>query len=296
MGGLKLEEQARLTRKVLWLILFLNLGVAGAKILWGLLSGSASLTADGFHSLSDGTSNIIALITLAIASRPPDPSHPYGHGKFEAFATGAIGLMLLSIAAGVGRSAWERWQAPVEVQVTAVSFAVLLITFVVNLWVATYEARKAKELGSGILLADSHHTRSDLFVTLSVFGSLVATRAGYPWVDTLVAGGVALAIGWAGLQVLLQTVESLTDRSVLEPAEVARVAMGFDGVLDCHNVRSRLVGSTVHVDLHLVVPADLPVGEAHALGHRVEDQVRDRFQNVREVVVHIEPAENSGGS
>ena len=105
-------DRTRAVRRVLWWVLALNVAVAAAKLGYGMLIDSISVTADGFHSLFDGTSNIIGLIGLGLAARPADKSHPYGHGKYETFASAAIGALLLFAAWRVGSSAVARLQDP----------------------------------------------------------------------------------------------------------------------------------------------------------------------------------------
>lgn len=104
------DDTARIRsiRMVLWVILGLNLAVAAAKYFYGVFSGSISMQADGFHSLFDGTSNVIGLIGLAVAIRPPDRDHPYGHAKYETYAAAVIGAMLLLAAWKVGSVALAR--------------------------------------------------------------------------------------------------------------------------------------------------------------------------------------------
>ena len=104
--------RVRSIRRVLWVILFMNLGVATAKLAWGLFSRSVSMTADGFHSMFDGTSNVIGLVGMRLAGRPADRDHPYGHGKYETYASAVIGAMLLLAAWRVGSSAWGAADAP----------------------------------------------------------------------------------------------------------------------------------------------------------------------------------------
>jgi cation diffusion facilitator family transporter len=94
------SQRIRNIRRVLWVVLFLNLSVAFAKLAWGLISGSAAMQADGFHSLFDGTSNVVGLVGMGLAARPADRDHPYGHGKYETYASAIIGAMLCCLPDG----------------------------------------------------------------------------------------------------------------------------------------------------------------------------------------------------
>jgi len=160
------------TKNVLWIILFANLVVAGVKIVAGQLIQSASLTADGFHSLTDGISNVVGLIGIQFASQPIDENHPYGHRKYE-FLTGLfIGFMLLIIAVLVLYEAMDKFVNPVVPDITLSSLIALVATLLINIFVCIYEYRQGQRLGSAILISDSLHTRSDVYVSLSVLCTL----------------------------------------------------------------------------------------------------------------------------
>src|SRR5512139_684249 len=121
--------RTRTVRLVLWVVLGLNVAVAAAKYLYGLATASIAMQADGFHSLFDGTSNVIGLIGLAVAIRPPDRDHPYGHAKYETYAAAVIGAMLLLAAWKVGSVALTRLTGSGEPpRIDAGSFAVMIST------------------------------------------------------------------------------------------------------------------------------------------------------------------------
>lgn len=287
-GGRTLRVRA--VRRVLLWVLVLNLAVALAKLGYGLLIESVSVVADGFHSLFDGASNVIGLIGLGIAARPADRSHPYGHTKYETFATAAIGALLMFAAWRVGSSALLRLQDPgAGPRVDAVSFVVMVVTLVINLLVTTAERRAGERLGSDILKADASHTASDVLVTVGVIGGLIAVRLGYPIADPVLGIIVAAAIIVTAFRVLASVGTSLSDSARIDPAKVCDVVLPIDGVLGCHHVRSRGGESQVYVDLHIQVDAGATVAEGHAIAERVEKAVAGRFDDVVDVIAHLEP-------
>ncbi|MEE8218421.1 MAG: cation diffusion facilitator family transporter, partial [Vicinamibacteria bacterium] len=152
-------------QRVLWLTLVLNLGVSGGKVVVGLLSGSLAMVADGYHSLVDGSNNVIGLIVAAYAFAPPDRGHPYGHRKFETAAAAAIGVALLVLAYHVLEGALGRVTSPGALpEIGPLNWVVMFVTMAVNVFVSWYEEREGRRLQSAFLLADATHTRADLFV------------------------------------------------------------------------------------------------------------------------------------
>lgn len=283
-------DRLRAVRRVLWWVLLLNVGVAAAKLGYGLLIDSVSITADGFHSLFDGTSNIIGLIGLGLAARPADKGHPYGHGKYETFASAAIGALLLFAAWRVGSSAFVRLQNPGSgPAVDGISFVIMVATLAINLVVTTLERRAGKRLGSELLKADASHTASDVLVTLGVIGGLVAVRLGYPIADPLLGLIVAVFIVFTAFRVLAGAGGSLADTARLDPAEVSARALDVDGVLGCHDVRTRGSESEVYVDMHVQVDPSITVAEGHAIVERVEHTIVEGFPEVVDAIAHLEP-------
>jgi cation diffusion facilitator family transporter len=279
---------ARISR-VLGLVLVLNLAVALAKILFGYATGTVSILSDGFHSLTDGASNVVGLVGVRVARKPPDDDHPYGHRKFETLAAAAIFVFLLLTVAEVVRAAVGRFLGGPEPVVTAASFAVMLGTLAVNLGVVTYESRMGRRLGSEVLLADARHTRSDVLTSTTVIVALVGVSLGYSWLDPLAALVVAVFIGRTGYQIARDVSQILADRTVVPEEEVRAVVMGVPGLLGCHEIRSRGSSDHAFLDLHIWLDAATRLDDAHALSHVVKDRIMSRFPQIADAIIHIEP-------
>jgi cation diffusion facilitator family transporter len=275
-------------KQVLWQVLGLNMLVAGAKIIVGTTTGSISMIADGFHSAMDASSNVIGLIGSTIADQPPDGNHPYGHQKYETFATLGIGLLLLLTSWNVLKSIFTRLVGGGIPEITTLSFVVMIITIILNVMVVIYEKKRGCQLKSSLLLADAAHTRSDIFVSLSVLTSLVAVKVGWPWMDAVVALVIVFVIGHTGWQIVRRASDILADRAVIETTSVERVALSIKGVQSCHKVRSRGPAQATHLDLHIQVNGQMTLEEAHWLGHLTQDQLKKKL-GVMDVIVHVEP-------
>lgn len=284
------DGRQRRVRNVLLIVLLLNLAVAGAKIIFGQISGSLAITADGFHSLLDGAANVIALVGIFIASRPPDPNHPYGHRRYETLTSlGIAALMLLTIF-GIIQGAWSRYSSGSTPDVTTASFVVMLATLVVNLAVTAWERHEGRRLGSSLLLADARHTLSDVFVSLSVIASLVLVAFGITSADVLVALVISGAIAWGAWAIVRDASLVLTDATTIDTGRIEQVVLAVDGVRGTHNIRSRTGEGQVWVDLHIQVDPTLDVERAHGIASRVAAQVEAELDDPADVTVHVEPA------
>ena len=284
------HQRMRRITAVLWDILALNLVVAIAKLVYGARSGAIAITADGIHSLLDASSNVVALIGIHAARRPPDADHPYGHRKYETFAALGIVAMLLLGCHEIVSSAIDRLRHPRVPQITVLGYVILGATLAINVLVVAVERLEGKRLKSELLLADATHTASDLGASLLVLVSFVAARFRIGWVDVVAAGLIVLIILRSGYIILRGTLSTLSDERRIAPNEVEAEALEEPGVQEAHNVRSRGPLDDIHLDLHVLVDPELPVSEAHRVGHRVEARLRARWPGVTDVVVHVEPA------
>jgi len=267
----------------------LNLAVALAKLFYGYRAGVLSITADGLHSLLDASSNVVGMIGIEVARRPPDANHPYGHRKYETFAALGIVAMMFYGCAEILTHAIERWRHPRLPDVTLAGFVVVIGTLLVNVVVVRLERREGRRLQSELLIADAEHTNSDVFASLIVLASFLAIRFGANWADVLAAFAIVALVLRAGFRILRNTLSTLSDERRIDPRQVEEAARSEPGVLEAHNVRSRGADDDIHLDLHILVNPAMPIAEAHELGHRVETRLRSRWPGVTDVIVHVEP-------
>jgi cation diffusion facilitator family transporter len=286
-------EEGRVQR-VLILVLGLNILVALLKGVFGYLAGSVSMVADAFHSGFDSLSNVVGIIVLVLAAKPPDWEHPYGHGKIETLGTMIIGAMLLVTAAGIIIEGYERLIDPVPPDIAPITIAVMVSTVVINLAVSTYEQRKGEEYQSQILSADATHTRSDVFVSLSVLGGFIAVGLGFPRADPLIALGIGILIVRMGLRILYDAGQVLSDSRNL-PCDMETIRAGMmsvPGVSQYHNFRCRGKPGELFGDIHITVDPELTVAQGHEIAVEVERRLKATVPGLVDVVVHIEPESN----
>jgi cation diffusion facilitator family transporter len=252
-----------------------------------------SVLSDGFHSLTDGASNVVALVAVRIARQPPDTDHPYGHRKFETMASVGILLFLMLVLVQILWAAFERFRSPIAPVVNLMSYAVMGGTFLINVAVVIYERRAGHRLSSEVLLADAHHTQSDLFTSVTVIAALVGVQFGMPVLDPAAALLIAGFIAHACWEIFHETSRILADRIVIAEDEIRNVVAEVPEVLGCHHIRSRGSADHVFLDLHIWMDPGMRLDKAHDLSHVVKDRIMARYPQVKDAVIHIEPPPKS---
>jgi cation diffusion facilitator family transporter len=275
--------------KVLYRVLFLNLAVALVKIVLGYATGAVSIFSDGFHSLTDSASNVVALVGVSVARRPPDEEHPYGHRKYETMASLGILVFLVVVLVEVLTAAADRFVNGGSPRVFPEGIALMTLTLIVNLWVVAYEMREGRRLKSELLRADAKHTRSDVLTTGAVLGALIGVWWGYPLLDPMAALLVAGFIGHACWSIAQEASRILADEIVLPEAQVRAVVQSVPEVLGCEKIRTRGSADYAFLDLHLWLNGSTPLERAHATSHIVKDRLMTKFPQLADVVIHIEP-------
>jgi cation diffusion facilitator family transporter len=252
------------------------------------------MTADGFHSLSDGTSNIIGLIGIHFACQPIDQDHPYGHKKYETFFSLGIAVLLFVVCFNLFKKGLMRLYNPIIPQVNFQSFIVMIITLGINFWVMNYEYKKGRLLKSDILVLDSMHTKADIFISLSVIVTLVTIKLklAYYLIDPLVTIMISLFIAYAAYEIVKQSSAVLCDTAaILDDKKIRDIVLGIKGVKTCHKIRTRGRPDDVHVDLHVQVNPDMHIDNAHKISYTIEESIKKGIPEVTDVVVHMEPKE-----
>ncbi len=276
-------------QRVLILTLAANIAVALVKLIVGLLTGILSMVADGFHSLLDGTANLIGLVGNHLAARPPDSNHPYGHRRFETLASLMVGGLLLLTAWEIVKGAVGRLAAGAAPHVEPVDFVAMIATLLVNIGVTVYERREGQQLKSEFLLADSEHTRSDVLVSLAVLVSLVGVRLGLGWADAVAALVVVALIGVAAWRIVSRSAGVLVDSAALDPGLVSEIAANVPGIQSVRRVRSRGPLDEIHVDLDVQIAAPTTAGHSNAIAKEIRARLRERFAGLSDIQVHFLP-------
>ena len=277
------------------------IGLTAFKSIIGIMTGSLGILAEAAHSGLDLIAAGMTLVAVRVSSRPPDRSHLYGHGKFENLS--ALGETLLLLLTCV----WVIWEAVrrlashrVDVEVTFWSFAVMATSIVVDFSRSRVLARAAKRYNSQALEADALHFQTDIWSsTVVIFGLLAVKVAGWSPAlgflrsgDAVAALGVSALVIWVSVQLGTRTLDALTDRAPTGMEErIFGIVSAVPGVLDCHNLRIRMSGPHLFIDLHVIVDGEQTLTQAHRLTETIEVAIQDIAPGA-DVTVHPEPFEH----
>jgi cation diffusion facilitator family transporter len=282
-------DRLRALNRVTLLGAVINLILAILKGGIGIAGGSSVLVADAVHSLSDLATDVVALFSLRVASKPPDEEHPYGHGRYETVGTVILAAVLLVAALGIGWDAWRRFGASLEPAAITLWAAALSIAVKEALFQVTL--RIGQRHDSPLVVSNAWHHRSDALSSVAALAGIAGARMGFPILDPAAAVVVAALIAKMAVSLLREAIREFTDtafqRDVLH--DIGRGVRRLPGVVSLHELRARRMGARVLVDLHVEVDGSTTVSDGHQVAERVRQFVFREHRGVSEVLVHIDP-------
>jgi len=261
-----------------------------SKALAWWLSGSVSLLAGLTDSALDAVASFLNLLAVHYALRPADDDHRFGHGKAEALAGMAQALFIAVSAVVIGVQVVERLQAPQPLGDTGVGIAVMLLSLALTVALLALQHKVIRLTGSTAVRADSLHYRSDLLLNGSILLALLLTQFGWSQLDALFGLGIAFYILWSALQIARESTAILMDKEL--PGDVGEamsaLVLAIPGVKGVHDLRTRVSGNQWFVQLHLELPGELALHEAHSLCVAASEVIRQRYPQA-DVMVHADP-------
>jgi len=273
--------------------IFVGLGVMGLKFLAWWLTGSVALYSDALESIVNVIAALAAFWAINVSHKPADSDHQYGHHKAEYFSAVLEGVLIVLAAMLILLEVWRVWQAgTIEIDAPWEGLAVNGIAALINAGWAMILIRSGRAARSPALVADGHHIMTDVVTSVGVIAGLVgAVLTGWMFLDPLLAAIVALNILWQGWKVIGSSLDGLMDRAV-DMDEHVRIrdiiSANSAGALEVHDLKTRIAGRATFIEFHLVVDAEMTVGDSHAICDRIEAALRESIPSVR-VVIHVEP-------
>jgi len=287
----KIENANKQIKSVTSLGIAVNIALSVVKLFVGFLSGSIALIADGIHSLSDITTDVVVLLGVRFGSKEPDQSHPYGHGRAETFSAGFIALFLVFTGSAM------IYYAALDItkgNITDFHIAVLIVAIVsiiVKELLYNVTKRVAVKSHSPALYANAWHHRSDALSSVAVVIGFISLRAGFSYGDQVAAVAVGLMIILVGVRVagdcLRELTEGAVDQGTIEHIE--NIINTNEQIRQWHKLRTRMVGREVFLDLHIVVDPHLDITAAHGISENLENTLHEQITRPVNITVHIEP-------
>ncbi|MCL2546234.1 MAG: cation diffusion facilitator family transporter [Oscillospiraceae bacterium] len=275
------------------------------KLIAGIVGGSTAMLADAAHSLSDMLTTVIAMIGVKLANRKADKSHPYGHERFECVAAILVSIALAVTGIGIG---WTGIRHIVSVDLSdgidmgtpgLIALIAAAATIIVTEGMFWYKRRVAKSINSGALMADAWHHRADALSSVASFIGVFIARQGFPIFDPLAAIVICPLILKAALDIFRDALGKMTDKACDEATEqqMRDVIDAFDKVRGIDELKTRLFGDKIYVDVEISIDGEHTLHESHAVAQDVHDAIEATFSAVKHCMVHVNPhATNIAGT
>jgi cation diffusion facilitator family transporter len=261
------------------------------KVVAGILSGSVSIISEAIHSSMDLIAAIIAYFSVRMSDNPPDSRHPYGHGKVENIS-GVIEALLIFVAA-----VWIIFEAvkklmggPIELDSIGIGSAIMLASAIINTLVSRRLYKVARATNSVALEADALHLKTDVYTSLGVAAGLgLIMITGVKWLDPAVAIAVAGFIIFESYSLLNRAFSPLLD-TAWQDEDIEKLEIRLKNLdVNYHNLRTRISGNYLFIDLHIQIPENVSVGDAHRYCDKIENELTGAYRNLN-VTIHVEPS------
>lgn len=272
--------------------IFVNIALSLGKLAAGIIARSGAMISDAVHSASDVLSTLAVMAGIRLASRRADSSHPYGHERVECIFSILLAVILCATGIGIGYSGVTKIIGGGELVVPgALALAAAVVSIIVKELMFQYTKKNAKKIRSTALMADAWHHRSDALSSIGSFIGILGARLGFPICDPIASVIICIFIVKAAWDIFMDAVNQLIDKSGSdeECEKIREVALGTSGVVGVDDLKTRLFGSKMYVDIEIGADGTLPLTEAHAIAQNVHDSIEREFSEVKHCMVHVNP-------
>lgn len=299
MGAIQLKESnkndaEKVAMRVSAYSIMVNVVLSLGKLLAGILAHSGAMISDAVHSASDVFSTLIVIVGVKLGGKSSDADHQYGHERLEDVAAILLAVILFLTGAGIGLQGLRTIAAGnyKNLQIPGImALVTALLSIIVKEWMFWYTKRAADKIHSGALLADAWHHRSDALSSVGALFGIAGARMGYPVLDSVASVVIALFIIKAAYEIFMGSVDRMVDKSCDKEVVDAmfQTAAAQEGVLQVDDIRTRMFGSRIYVDIEIGADAMMTLQDAHSVAERVHDAIETQFTQVKHCMVHVNP-------
>ncbi len=260
------------------------------------LTRSSAVFSDALESIINVVASAFALVSIVLAARPPDKNHPYGHGKVEYFSAGFEGALIIIAAIGIFKTGWDHIFHPQPLPNLTDGLFILLGASLVNLALGLTLVRVGNTAHSMALTADGKHVLTDVYTSGGVLlGLFLVRQTGLYWMDGAIACMVGFSILYTGIMLIKKSSAGLMDKAepeLLEEISSLLEKHRKDNWVGIHELRAFRSGSFINVSLHMILPRDFTLAEAHIEAEEAEAVIEGYFEGRAKALVHLDPCDD----
>lgn len=288
------DPESALAMKVSVVSIVINLLLSLIKLLAGIFANSGAMISDAVHSASDVFSTFVVMIGFKLSSKKPDKEHPYGHERFECVASVILAVVLAGTGLGIGFKGIEciTGTVPEKLEIPGtLALVAAVVSVVVKEIMYQYTRYAAKKVNSGALMADAWHHRSDALSSIGAFAGILGARLGFPVLDPLASVIICVFIEKAAFDIFRDAVDKMIDKACPEETvgKMREVILSTEGVIGIDEIKTRLFGSKIYVEVEILMDSSKTLIEAHDTAERVHDLIEAEFPDVKHCMVHVNP-------
>lgn len=276
--------------------IIVNVVLSAAKLLAGIFGKSSAMVSDAIHSASDVFSTFVVIAGVKMSEKKADKGHPYGHERMERVASIILAVLLGIVGVGIGVSGMGKILSgnyqTLEIP-GFISLVAAVVSIAVKEWMFWYTRAAAKKLNSGALMADAWHHRSDALSSVGSFAGILFARIGFPVMDSIASVIISLCIIKAAYDIFKDGINKMVDHSCDSETQEAILnsALNVQGVIDVDDLKTRLFGSKLYVDMEISADANLSLKASHEIAERVHSVIEEKYPECIHCMVHVNPAE-----
>lgn len=296
---INITEQTAMKVSVVSIVV--NLVLTVFKLAAGVLASSGAMISDAIHSASDVFSTFIVMIGIKLSTKEADKEHPYGHERMESVAAIILATILIITAFGIGQTGVNKIISGEYGQLTmpgVLALVAALVSMAVKEAMYWYTRFNAKKINSGALMADAWHHRSDALSSVGAFIGIFGARLGFKVLDPIASVVICILIAKAAYDIFKDAIDKMVDKSCDEETEekIIELALKQEGVISIHKLKTRMFGNRVYVDIEIVADRTKTLEQAHEIADKVHDEIEDAFEEVKHIMVHVNPCDCPNGN
>lgn len=292
-------SDSKLAMRVSTISVIINLLLSVFKLIAGIVAKSGAMISDAVHSASDVFSTFVVMIGVTISEKESDKEHPYGHERLECVAAIILSMVLAITGLGIGVTGIRNIVSGESGVLEAPGLLALIaavVSIVVKEWMYWFTRAAAKKINSGALMADAWHHRSDALSSIGAFVGILGARLGYPILDPIASIVICIFIEKAAIDIFKDSLDKMVDKAC--PEEVVdgmrEIILAQEGVEGIDDIKTRLFGAKVYVDVEISVDGAKTLSEAHEIAQKVHDIIEAQVPNVKHCMVHENPVTAEG--